>query len=87
MPACTPMFGLFFIPDLSEKPQSAVIVHMLRLSTRDVYGHKQAEYFALDSNDIRLLKQLMDRAIKKEETIKSVMTNSGVGVIMPKEFF
>jgi hypothetical protein len=27
-----------FHPDLSEKPNAAVIVHMLRLTTRDMFG-------------------------------------------------
>lgn len=79
---------LIFHPDLSEKPNAAVIVHMLRLTTRNVTGRQQqAQYFALDSNDIRFIKQLMDRAIKKEETLKSVMNSSGVNIIEPKGFF
>jgi hypothetical protein len=76
-----------FHPELSEKPHAAVLVHMLRLTTRDIYGEQTAQYFALDSNDIRFIKQLMDRAIKKEETLKKLMKESAVDVIAPKDFF
>jgi len=78
---------LIFHPDLSEKPNAAVVVHMLRITTRDILGDRKAQYVALDSNDIRFLKQLMDRAIKKEETLKGVMNSSGVTVIEPKGIF
>jgi len=78
---------LIFHPDLSEKPSTAVVVHMLRLTTRDMLGHRQAQYFALDSNDIRFMQQLLDRAIKKEETLKQLMKSSTVEIIEPKAFF
>jgi hypothetical protein len=76
-----------FHPDLSERPHTAVVVHMLRLTTRDIFGEQNAQYFALDSNDIRFIRQLMDRAIKKEDTLKKLMEGSGVEVIAPKGFF
>jgi hypothetical protein len=76
-----------FHQDLSEKPNAAVLVHMLRITTRDIFAKQQAEYFALDSNDIRLMKQLLDRAIKKEETLTSLMKGSGVEVLVPKGIF
>lgn len=76
-----------FHPDLSEKPHAVCIIHMLRLTTRDIFGDPSAQYFALDSNDIRFIKQLMDRAIQKEETLKQLMDSSGLDVIAPKEFF
>jgi hypothetical protein len=76
-----------FHPDLSEKPKTAVLVHMLRITTRDIFGNQKAQHFALDANDIRFMKHLMDRAIKKEETLKNLMNSSGISVIAPKEFF
>jgi len=76
-----------FHPNLSEKPNAAVLVHMLRITTRDIFGRQTAQCFALDSNDIRFMKHLMDRAIKKEETLRDFMNNSGVNVVAPKEFF
>lgn len=76
-----------FHPDPSEKPNAAVIVHMLRITTRDILGSQKAQYFALDANDIRFIKHLLDRAIKKEETLNSLLDTSGVTVIAPKEIF
>lgn len=78
---------LIFHPDLSERPNAGVIVHMLRLTTRDVLGGQQAQYFALDANDIRFLKQLLDRAMKKEETLRTLMNSATVSIIDPKGFF
>lgn len=76
-----------FHPDLSEKPHAAVIVHMLRITSRDILGNRRAQYVALDSNDIRVFKQLMDRAIKKEETLKAAMNGSGINIVEPKGIF
>jgi hypothetical protein len=76
-----------FHPNLSEKPNAAVIVHMLRIASRDIFGSHHAEYFALDANDIRVLKNIADRAIRKEETIKALLADSNVDTIDPKSFF
>ncbi len=76
-----------FHPDVSEKPNAAVLVHMLRITSRDILGNRRALYVALDGNDIRFMKQVMDRAIKKEETLKNVMGSSGVNILDPKGIF
>lgn len=73
--------------DVSEKPDAAVIIHMLRITQRDNFGKHSDEYFALDSNDIAAMKELIDRAEKKEKTLKGMMENSGVTVLDPKLFF
>ena len=78
-----PIFHL----NVSEKPGSSVIVHMLRITQRDNYGNLSDQYFALDSNDIRSLKALIDRAMKKEETLKGLMKDSKVTVLQPKETY
>jgi hypothetical protein len=78
-----PIFHL----DVSEKPDAAVIVHMLRISQRDNYGNRSDEYFALDSNDIALMKVIIERATKKEKTLKGIMESSGVTVLDPRLFF
>jgi hypothetical protein len=76
-----------FHPNLSEKPNAAVIVHMLRIVTRDIFSSQYVEYFALDANDIRLMKNIMERAIRKEETLKTLLAESNVDTISPKSFF
>jgi uncharacterized protein (DUF1778 family) len=76
-----------FHSDLSENPNAAVLIHMLRITTRDILRKETAQYVALDSNDIRFLKQLMDRAIKKEETLKKLMKSAGINNIEPKGIF
>lgn len=73
--------------DVSEKPDAAVIIHMLRITQRDNFGKHSDEYFALDSNDIAAMKVIIDRAEKKEKTLKDIMENSGVTVLNPKLFF
>jgi hypothetical protein len=78
-----PIFHL----DVSEKPDAAVIVHMLRITQRDNFGRKSDEYFALDSNDLLLLKDLIERATKKEKTLKGIMESSGMAVLDPGFFF
>jgi hypothetical protein len=78
-----PIFHL----DVSEKPESAVIVHMLKITQRDNFGNHADQYFALDSNDIATMQGLLDRAVMKEKTLRAVMKESGVTVLDPKLFF
>ena len=78
-----PIFHL----NIFEKPESAVIVHMLRITQRDNSGNKAEKYFALDSNDIKSMKALVDRALDKEKTLKNLMKDSGVTVLDPKLSF
>lgn len=73
--------------DVSEKPDAAVIIHMLRITQRDNFGKQSDEYFALDSNDIATMKELVDRAEKKEKALRSLMANSGLTILNPKLFF
>jgi hypothetical protein len=60
---------------------------MLRITQRDNFGHQSDEYFALDSNDLTLLKELIERATKKEQTLKGIMESSGMAVLDPRFFF
>jgi hypothetical protein len=73
--------------DVSEKPDAAVIIHMLRIRHRNGFGAQSDDYFALDSNDIVALKELIERAMRKEQTLKGVMNNSGMTILDPKLFF
>jgi hypothetical protein len=77
-----PIFHL----DVSEKPNAAVIIHMLRITQSDKDRNRTSLCFALDSNDIRSLKTLLDRAIQKEETLKKVMESSSLNILGPKAF-
>jgi hypothetical protein len=76
-----------FHVNTADKPHSALIVHMLRMTYRDMHGNISNEFFALDSNDIRTFKGLIDRAIQKEETLKKMMADASVDVLHPKEYY
>jgi len=66
--------------DASEKPDAALIVHMLRITQRDDDGNRSDLYFALDSNDIRLMRDVIERALQKEVTLKGII-DPGVKVL------
>jgi len=78
-----PIFHL----DVAQKPDAAVIIHMLRVTARDNFGRQEDRYFALDSNDLVLLKQIIERAMAKEKTLRGIIKDSGVTVLDPKLVF
>lgn len=80
-------FRPIFHLDVSEKPEAAVIIHMLQITQRDNFGHQADQYFALDSNDLAVMKQIIERAMIKEKTLKGIMKNTGVTILNPKLFF
>ncbi len=73
--------------NVSEKPDAAVIVHMLKISQRDAHDVNQDFFFALDSRDLSKLKEHLERAMMKEEALKNIMKSSGVKILDPKAFY
>jgi len=73
--------------DISEKPSAATVVHMLKITHRDHYGKKYDSFFALDSNDLVSMKQVIERASVKEETLREVMKDTGVTVLNAGLFY
>lgn len=75
-----PIFHL----DVSEKPDAAVIIHMLKINHRNIAGQQSNEFFALDSNDLIVLRAVVDRAMKKERALKDLMRDSSLKILDPK---
>jgi hypothetical protein len=77
--------------DVSEKPESALLIHMLRITqrnSRDSGGRATDDlYFALDTNDIKVLESIVDRALEKEKTLRSSMASAGITVLDPKAIY
>jgi len=60
-----------FQPDPNEPPAAAVIIHNLKI--RYLEGSGPKEFFvALDSNDLRELQAVVERAAKKEASLRSI---------------
>ena len=62
-------------PDIN--PSAVVIVHSLKVTYRES-GKKQEIYFGLDNEDLCELRDTVERAIKKHETIKGMITGCGI---------
>jgi hypothetical protein len=75
-----PVFGT----DAKEAPVAAVVVHMLDLSYHKDGGVKHL-YLALDSLDIETLKEALNRAETKAETLKPLIKRAGVAFLDPSE--
>lgn len=73
--------------DISEMPDAAVIIHTLKVVQRDNSGKHTDIYFALDHNDVKKMQQVLERALKKEQTIRSIIKGSGLTILDPGPFF
>lgn len=73
--------------DVSQVPSAATVVHMLKITYRDQFERKFDSFFALDSNDLEAMRQLIERAQKKEETLRNVMSTTGVTVLAAGYFY
>jgi len=76
-----------FHVDISEKPDAAVVIHMLKITQRDNSGHHTDMYFALDHNDIHKMQTVLERALKKEQTIRNILKDSGLVILNPGPIF
>jgi hypothetical protein len=61
-----------FANDVTQRPMAAVVQHMLKLGYHESDDLKEF-YVALDSDDLRILRDLLDRAIAKEEGLKKMV--------------
>lgn len=66
-----PVFGR----EVRDCPIGSVVVHNLKITYRED-GDEKDFYIALDLRDLRQLKELVERAIQKEETLKSTIARA-----------
>jgi hypothetical protein len=66
-----------FKDNVEEPPAGAVIVHMLGVHYHEGHSHKEI-FFALDTQDLKQLRESIDRASKKEEALKEMLSRAGV---------
>ncbi len=59
---------------------SAVVVHNLEIEFHRGPEHK-SEFFAMDGNDLRTLRTVIERAISKEEQLRKVIEKAGLKYI------
>lgn len=76
-----------FHVNVSEKPDAGVIIHMMKLTQRGRAGNHQDLYFALDHNDVVAMKDIIERALQKEQTLRDAMKHSGMSILDPKAHF
>ncbi len=62
-----PVFG----PRIEEGPQGMVIVHLLKLGYHSAAQKHQEFFVSLDSDDLRTLRNLIDRAEAKSKSLKA----------------
>lgn len=74
-----PIFG----PDPTTAPLAAVIVHTLRITYHDGDSHKDF-YVALDAGDLRQMRELAERASKKEASLKAEIVRTRMRYLEPE---
>ena len=70
--------------DVEERPSAGVVVHEAKITYHDS-GEEQTKdfYVALDNDDIQQLKKLLDRATRKEASLKTSARKGGINVLEP----
>ena len=66
-----------FDDDVGDRLQSAIIVHSLRIDSRQGNSNT-VDYFAMDERDLLWLRQVIDRALSKEAASRRLLVDSGV---------
>lgn len=71
-----PAFG----DDPEADPSSMVLLHTLQLGFHDDRGKHREFYISMDAEDISKLKNAVERAEKKEETLRRIFADKGVRI-------
>lgn len=67
-----------FSPDKLE-PAAGVVVHSLEIDVvRGLEQDQESYFFALDSQDLRTLRETVDRAIKKEDALRKLLAGTSL---------
>lgn len=61
----------------SERPFGAIITHTLKIVTHESGEHKEL-YFALDGDDLLMLKRLAERALQKMASLRDVLKSTNI---------
>lgn len=69
-----------FSDDPEVEPSSMVLLHTLQLGFHDDRGKHREFYISMDAEDISKLKSAVERAEKKEETLRSALAAKGVKI-------
>lgn len=75
-----PVFGA----DASMAPRAAAIVHTLRITYHEGDAHNEF-FVALDTDDLRQLRSLIDRAIKKEASLVAEVKKTTMRILNAEE--
>jgi hypothetical protein len=67
-----------FARDPAETPNEAVVSHMLKLTFYESGPGRRELYFMLDDTDLENLKQVIDRATTKSNTLHSLLHSIGM---------
>lgn len=66
-----------FVGDADPAPVAMMVVHNLEIEVHTSDEHR-SHFFSLDSTDLRSLRDVIDRAIKKEDALQTVIEKSGL---------
>lgn len=72
-----------FHSEVEEKPPAMVIVHTLKIGYREA-GANREFFVALDSADVRELIENLERALKKEGSLKALASEKGIAILEVK---
>jgi hypothetical protein len=67
-----------FSSDVEEQPTGAVIVETLHLQTWDRDGNSETLHVAMDDVDLRELRDVIERALVKAETLREMLSGQGI---------
>ncbi len=72
-----------FSDDLGETPGAAVVIHTLKIVYHEGPSHKEF-FVAMDINDVRELRDLLNRADKKDHMIRSILQETPMKYLDPE---
>ncbi len=72
-----------FRTDLSESPPAMVVVHNLKIAYRTSGGYREF-FVALDTLDVEALRDVLDRALEKERSLRTIAEKSNLNLLEVK---
>jgi hypothetical protein len=72
-----------YVYDPKGPPEAVMITHTLRITFHDDTGELREFFVRMDGDDLLILRDLLDRAEAKEESLRAVFRGAAIPVVEP----
>ena len=83
MPGCRLLSDMrpIFADKVSDQPGAVIVLHTLKLAYHSAADDVQEFYVTMDSDDLFLMHEIIERAIEKDQSLRTLLERAGLACL------